>query len=85
MNKPAYLNPMWSFGHAISVEEIETDLNIKWENIDDYTVKRERIYIKMKTGEILQFDFELNVDIDKWPTSVIEFDEKFNKIRETEY
>ena len=88
MSKPAWITPVWEVRHDISVKEVENDLGIKWEDVEGYTVKHGRLYVKMKDQEEpLEFDFYPNTDIelDKWPTKVLEYDDKWVKTKEEKY
>ena len=68
--------------HAVAdfnTEDIETALNIKWEDVSDYHVKWMVFYITMKDGRSLQHDvseFGADVNIDfKRPTDTYEYED----------
>jgi len=68
--------------HAVAdfnIEDIETALNIKWEDVSDYHVKWMVFYITMKDGRSLQHDVsdygeDVNIDF-KRPTDTYEYED----------
>ena len=77
--KPSTLQANYHVSLQFDVEEIEKDLNIKWEDVEEWFVKYTGLKLKMKNGDTLELDrdFDMNHYTDwKWPEEELELDEK---------
>lgn len=65
---------------SIPVDDIENTLNIKWDNVKDWYVKYETIYLTMDDGRELEFeaynDYPAEVGDTKRPldTDIVDYD-----------
>jgi hypothetical protein len=83
--KPSTLQATYSVSLMFDVEEIEKDLNIKWEDVEEWFVKYTGLKLKMKNGDTLDLDrdFDMNHYTDwKWPEEEMELDKKGFPINE---
>ena len=64
---------------SIPVKDIEDTLNIKWEDVNDWYVKYETIYLSMNDGRELEFetygDYPAEVEDTKRPidTDIVDY------------
>ena len=61
------------------------DLDIDWDDVEDYSVKWTTLYIELKNGEVIEIDNYQECDTDwKWANKVQSYDEDFNEVELTE-
>ena len=64
-----------------SVEFDIKDENIKWEDVDDFSVKWSTLYLFMKDGTTKEFDCTRDCEIDwKWPEETTAYDKEGEKL-----
>ena len=84
MNKLAHINPVFTVGISFSIEDLEEIYDIKWENVEEYSISYGMLLIEMKDGTVHEHDFYIEQgDIaGKYPDKIVEYDEKWNVIKE---
>lgn len=66
-----------------SVEFNIKDENIKWEDVKEYSVKWDTLYLCMKDGTTKEFDSSRDCEIDwKWPDETTAYDTEGGKLNE---
>ena len=77
--KPYIIRATYTTSIEYEVPEVEKQLNIKWEDVEDYEVKWGALQLTMKCGQELEFDrFEDRGEVCyKRPAKLCEVDENF--------
>lgn len=66
--RASHIRLMYTAYTYISIDCIQEELDMSWEDVADYHVKWDNIYITMKDGRELQYSFESDCEIDsKYP------------------
>ena len=81
MNKARYIEAHYTQVLQYDLE----DLDIDWDDVEDYSVKWTTLYIELKNGEVIETDIYQECDTDwKWANKVQAYDEDFNEVELTE-
>jgi len=81
MTKPRYIEAHYTQVLQYDLE----DLDIDWDDVEDYSVKWTTLSIELKNGEFIETDIYQGCDIDwKWANKVQAYDEYFNEVELTE-
>tara|TARA_R100001460_G_scaffold5734_5_gene15635 strand:+ start:11 stop:268 length:258 start_codon:yes stop_codon:yes gene_type:complete len=81
MNKARYIEAQYTQVLQYDLE----DLDIDWDDVEDYSVKWTTLYIELKNGEVIEVNNYHECDTDwKWANEVQAFDENFYEVELTE-
>lgn len=81
MGKPRYIEAQYTQVLQYDLE----DLDIDWDDVEDYSVKWTTLYIELKNGEVIEVNNYHECDTDwKWANEVQAFDENFYEVKLTE-
>lgn len=84
MSKPAYINPIYTIGISFDISDLEEIYDIKWEDVQEYSIAYGMLLIEMKDGSTHEHDFYIDQAsiAGKYPEKIIEYDEKWNVLEE---
>ena len=75
------IEAMYATCTSYDIEDIEDELNIKWNDVEDWWIKWCVLHIEMKDGSKYEYVTDATGDIDwKRPISVKLFDEQFEEL-----
>lgn len=66
-----YLLLTYSAYTTVDIDDIETELNISWNDVKEYYVKWDTLYLTMKNDDKHIFELNINPEVDiKYPDSI---------------